>query len=109
MTDNNYPPLPKSKILGFDNCEDEITGYTSAQMHAYIDADRAQRKPLTDEECWRLICAANSVSSFDDEEQSSHIPDDVLLFEPPWRFFKKQAEAMRAALNTPPRPDAGNN
>lgn len=51
MSEKNYPPLPQAECLGFGRLDDDIEGFTSDQMRAYVDADRAQRLPLTDEQC----------------------------------------------------------
>lgn len=50
MANHPYPPLPEPAELGFEATEGVyLTGYTADDMRAYVDADREQRKPLTDE------------------------------------------------------------
>lgn len=48
MSEKNYPPLPEHVD---ENLHTGAYLYTEAQMRAYVDADRAQRLPLTDEQC----------------------------------------------------------
>ena len=47
MTDNKqYPELPTHFMLVQETFHDEVYLYTSDQMRAYVDADRAMRAAL---------------------------------------------------------------
>lgn len=59
-----YPPLPepdhwmRNGYARFEPHHDAVACFTADQMRAYVDADRAQRAPLTDEQmlqCLRSI------------------------------------------------------
>lgn len=91
MTNHPYPPLPEEEVLGFDRLDHDITGFTAAQMQAYVDADREQRKPLTDEQAVALY-----------NEWDYGLMDDEAY------AVIRKVEAAHG-INPPPRPDAGNN
>lgn len=81
MTDNNYPPLPdlddtlwvaigqhRRAITATETeaAAEAVDNAVEALLRAYIDADRAQRKPLTDEEINRLwLIAENQETQWD--------------------------------------------
>ena len=55
MQAGEYPELPVPLVLesGYDP-GDEPDAYTADQMRAYVDADRAARKPLADEAMYAM-------------------------------------------------------
>lgn len=107
MTDKNYPPLPRP---AWDKRTICTTGdaYTEHQMRAYIDADRAQRKPLTDEQVFDAL-PGGLMDCLNDPWDEGHGDGDTM------RSLRKDVmrvvrtvEALQG-INPPPRPDAGNN
>lgn len=48
--EQDYPPLPEAPIIGTSRFGSIFRGHSDAAMRAYVDADRAARKPLTDEQ-----------------------------------------------------------
>lgn len=91
MSDNQYPPLPDASLLRVLKSEERpdppylVYGFTADQMRAYVDADRAQRKPLTDLECDKIAESLSDVFKFGSPE---YHPD----------FVKESREAIRSAL-----------
>lgn len=102
MTDKQYPPLPTKTKLGFDAEEGhEIMGYEDADLFDYVDADRAQRLQLTDEQCDRVAKLLN-VWALERDCYELGLP----LYDE--EDMGHARSLIRAAINTPSRPDAGN-
>ncbi len=54
MSENEYPPLPSPAWHAWNIGATE-DGFCADQMRAYVDADRAKRKPLTKEHLMGLL------------------------------------------------------
>lgn len=109
MTNHPYPAMPDPHYFAGDHLpfgEVKTDCFTAAQMRAYVDADREQRKPLTDDECEAVVKA---LYEFGIKHRMSAIDDVANLHEQLSELRSLRCDAIRAALNPPPRSDAGNN
>lgn len=116
MTNKQYPPLPEpfhtSAYLVVSKTRSrtgERRMYSEAQMRAYVDADRAQRLQLTDAQCDAITAAAEEFWCQLGENALWAKYDNTVTARAEWRrLLNRRNDSMRAALNNPSRPDAGN-
>lgn len=94
MSDKQYPPLPPPAVTGEQLVLDRHGGhvrkykfFSTRQMRAYVDADRAQRLPLTEGWIEKNIGTSTSMLS-------------AVV-----RHVVRKVEAAHG-ISTPPRPDA---
>lgn len=111
MIESQYPPLPEHVD------EHPHTGahlFSEQQMRAYIDADRAQRKPLTDAP--QLL----PPNGWIDPDTGTRVPTWEQIHEAwyrigadihglSWEQFTTALRKENTVMVPPPRPDAGNN
>lgn len=105
MTDTQYPPLPEPELTSIKVNSTgmrytKLTSFSAEQMRAYLDVDRAQRKPLSALQCMEIAVGLDRWARAQMEESGLPLWDLHQL--------KIACKVIRAAINNPSRPDAGN-